>query len=479
MDKCNKHLSLKERELQILRASIDAADELQSRRLANDPNVKRMVKIVEDYLRKRKLICYGGTAINNILPVEDQFYDRNLQIPDYDFFSKSPVEDAKRLADIYAKEGFGNVVAKAGVHYGTYKVFVDFTPIADITYVPKKLFDNIQKDSITVNGILYAPPDYLRMAMYLELSRPAGDVSRWEKVLKRLILLNKNYPLETESCDPRMFQRELEDDDDSRSARLYHLTRQAFIDQGLVFFGGYASFLFSKHMPKHVSKRFSKQPDFDVLSEEPVESATILQERLEYAGFRQVKQHHHKAIGEIIPEHIEVRVGKETVAFIYKPIGCHSYNLIDIDKKKVKVASIDTILSLYLAFLYADRDYYDKKRILCMATFLFDVQKRNRLSQEGILKRFPIECYGEQHTIDDIRQLKSDMYAKLHDKKTSKEYEEWFLNYQPTEEESSKEEDKEKKAKEKSSKGKKSGGAKLRHTRKAASAMRSRKTRKH
>lgn len=56
MDKCNKHLSLKERELQILRASIDAADELQSRRLANDPNVKRMVKIVEDYLRKRKLI---------------------------------------------------------------------------------------------------------------------------------------------------------------------------------------------------------------------------------------------------------------------------------------------------------------------------------------------------------------------------------------------------------------------------------------
>ena len=32
------------------------------------------------------------------------------------------------------------------------------------------------------------PPNYLRMAMYLELSRPDGDVSRWEKVLKRLTL---------------------------------------------------------------------------------------------------------------------------------------------------------------------------------------------------------------------------------------------------------------------------------------------------
>ena len=30
------------------------------------------------------------------------------------------------------------------------------------------------------------------MAMYVELSRPMGDVSRWEKILKRIILLNKN-----------------------------------------------------------------------------------------------------------------------------------------------------------------------------------------------------------------------------------------------------------------------------------------------
>ena len=28
---------------------------------------------VENFIRTNKLICYGGTAINNILPVEDQF----------------------------------------------------------------------------------------------------------------------------------------------------------------------------------------------------------------------------------------------------------------------------------------------------------------------------------------------------------------------------------------------------------------------
>ena len=45
------------------------------------------------------------------------------------------------------------------------------------------------------------------MAMYLELSRPKGDVSRWEKVLKRLTLLNKHYPVKGKQCQNEDIQR--------------------------------------------------------------------------------------------------------------------------------------------------------------------------------------------------------------------------------------------------------------------------------
>lgn len=45
--------------------------------------------------------------------------------------------------------------------------------------------------------------------MYLELSRPNGDITRWEKVLKRLNLLNKNYPLKAANCDPDSFAKSL------------------------------------------------------------------------------------------------------------------------------------------------------------------------------------------------------------------------------------------------------------------------------
>ena len=43
-----------------------------------------------------------------------------------------------------------------------------------------------------------------------------GDVSRWEKVLKRLSLLNKNYPLIGKSCKQE-FQREFEGDTENKS----------------------------------------------------------------------------------------------------------------------------------------------------------------------------------------------------------------------------------------------------------------------
>jgi hypothetical protein len=446
MSSCKPKLSLEEKELDILRDAVDIAEKRKGKQTVSDPDVKKIIGILEDFLKKKKLICYGGTAINNILPLEDQFYDKNIEIPDYDFYSPNALDDAKELADIYYNNGFQEVEAKAGVHYGTYKVFVNFIPVADITYLEKPLFKRIQRDAIRVYGILYCPANFLRMNMYLELSRPAGDISRWEKVLKRLILLNKNYPLRGKHCDPKLFQREFERIDSDKQAQLYYSVRDAFIDQGLVFFGGYASFLYSSYMPAKQRKMFQKTPDFDVLAEEPEQAAVILKERLEDFDYKDVKIVKHEGIGELIAPHYSVRVKinniEETVAFIYKPLACHSYNVIKKGNKSIRVATIDTMLSFYFAFYYSDREYYDENRILCMAQYLFNVQQKNRLEQKGLLKRFSINCYGKQDTLEEMRNTKALKYKELKGKRNSKEYESWFLRYIPFEENLDKEEKK-------------------------------------
>lgn len=430
MNNCKKDLTYEEKELEILRNAVDEAENKAGQKVIKNPEVKKIILIVEKFLKDNKLFCYGGTAINNILPEQDQFYDKSLEIPDYDFFSSNPLDDAKKLADIYYKAGFKDVEAKSGVHHGTFKVFVNFLPVADITEMEKDLFDEVYKDTIKINGIRYAPPDYLRMAAYLELSRPAGDVSRWEKVLKRISLLNKNYPMKNPKCDDIEFQRSMEEEQ-INSEDIFTTVRDSFIDQGLIFFGGYANSLYGKYMPKKYKHTVRKIPDFDVLSNDPKKSAEIVKERLDENNIKNVKVQIQKGVGEIIAPHYEIKVGDETIAFIYRPLACHSYNVIKIKSKKIKVATIDTMLSLYLAFTYAKRPYYNKDRILCMSQYLFQVQQNNRLKQKGLLKRFSISCYGKQMTLESMRNEKAEKFKELKDKRDSKEYEEWFLRYNP------------------------------------------------
>ena len=165
---------------------------------------------------------------------------------------------------------------------------------------------------------------------------------------------------------------------------------------------------------------------------DPLNTATVLKERLLDFDIKNVKVIKKEGVGEVIAPHYEIRIDNETVAFIYQPLACHSYNTIKIGKKIVRVATIDTMLSFYLAFIYAGREYYDVNRILCMAQYLFDVQQKNRLEQKGLLRRFSINCYGKQHTLEEIRVEKSEKFEELKTKKNTKEYNEYFLRYVPS-----------------------------------------------
>lgn len=427
---CNNTMTFQECEMAILRQSIDENEELQGQRIVNNEDVKKILKIVEDFIVNKKLICYGGTAINNILPKNAQFYNKETELPDYDFFSPNAMDDCKELADIYYKNGYTDVEAKAGVHVGTYKVFVNFIPIADVTYLVPEIYNAIHKETIIIAGIHYAPPNYLRMAMYLELSRPAGDISRWEKVLSRLNLLNQYYPMNDTECSHIDFQRNLDSNMDN-AEQLYIVTRDTLINQGVVFFGGYAFGLYSKY--SNGKYKMDEVPDFDVLSEDPDRTAMIVKEQLMQNNFKKVKIVKHKQIGELVPERCEIMVGPETIAMIYKPIACHSYNKIQINNNEVNVATIDTILSFYLVMIYLDVEL-NYNRLICMAKFLFDIQAKNRLNQRGLLKRFSMTCYGKQLTLEDIRAEKALKYREFKEGKVNKdEYDMWFLKYTPGE----------------------------------------------
>ena len=426
-----KGLSYDDCELAIMRSAIDNADRIKGSDSATSAEIKKVIKIVEEFMAKNSLMCYGGTAVNNILPAKDRFYDTNREIPDYDFYSPTALQHAKELANIYYKAGYNEVEAKSGKHTGTFKVFVNYTPIADITQMDEQLYNQLKKHAITVNHILYAPPNYLRMALYLELSRPAGDIGRWEKLLKRVNLLNKHYPIKTKKCEQmKSFTRSFTSKTHS-TISVFQIIKNFLIDQGVIFFGGWAFTVYSQFMDKKNKKKFNEYPDFDVISLDAEKCVNLLVSYIESKGIKDVSFIKHDGLDEILGDHYKIKIGDNSVAFVYQSIACYSYNNYQVDKKVAKIATIETIMSMYLVFIYMNRPYFNYDKILCLCKLVYDIQQKNRLKQSGLLKRFTIKCDGTQATRESMKKDRSDKFLELKDKKNTEEYEIWFLNYRP------------------------------------------------
>jgi hypothetical protein len=417
-----KNLSFEECEIAILNSSVQKVTQKQGAELMNEETTKRMIKIVETFLRQHDLLLYGGTAINAFLPASDKFYNYKYELPDYDAYSPTPIEHAKELADIYIKEGFRDVEAKAGVHHGTYKVFVNQNSIMDLTYLHPELFKSLFKQSKLTSGLYYVPPNFLRMSCYLELSRPMGDVSRWEKVYKRLSKLNKYYPLVFKKCNTVPKRRKFNEEE----ILIFNTALHTLVKDDVVFIGAYANNLYTDKSNVPNVENF---PEFDVISLDTTKTCDMLMKAFKKEGLTP-EMKTHPPIGELIKEHYSISVNGEYVSFIYQPVGCHSYNVIkDKYNNTIKIGTIDTLFSYYLAFVYADREYFDPNRILCLCSILFKVQQDHRITNKKPLRRFGIDCYGKQPTLADVRQERMDKLNTL--TPGTPEHEEWFLKYTP------------------------------------------------
>ena len=99
--------------------------------------------------------------------------------------------------------------------------------------------------------------------------------------------------------------------------------------------------LYGNYMPKNEKIYAKNIPDFDILSDDPYSSAVILKEQLIYEGFKNIKIILKPSIGKFVENHYEIMINKDIIAIIYKTNACHSYNVLTINGRKLKIATID------------------------------------------------------------------------------------------------------------------------------------------
>ena len=73
-------------DIDYLKTSIKKNEILQKKDKKQNYLSDRLLNVVEQFMKTKKRICYGGTAINSVLPKEKQFYDYDVDIRIMIFF---------------------------------------------------------------------------------------------------------------------------------------------------------------------------------------------------------------------------------------------------------------------------------------------------------------------------------------------------------------------------------------------------------
>jgi len=186
--------------LEVILESDKEYEDIAAKRIPHREDVLKALDMVRDFIKKKKLILYGGIAIDYALKHAGHvgIYADDA-VPDYDFASPNFYNDSNELADILYEAGFKNVSVINAVHITTRRVRVNYEFVADITYYPQNIFDVVP--TLQYNGLLFVHPNFQRMDMHIELCYPF-DNPPWEvlqhrtrKTIKRFKLINEVYPI--------------------------------------------------------------------------------------------------------------------------------------------------------------------------------------------------------------------------------------------------------------------------------------------
>jgi hypothetical protein len=413
-EKFTKQIDIIKQASELAQSKIDYAS-------AHDDNIIRAIDVVEEFLRKKHRLCYGGQAINAHLPAKYKFYDPEFSIPDYDFFTPNHESDIATLVKDLKKAGFTEISVREGMHDGTIKVYVDYIPIADMTLIDSKLYNILSKREYKTDGISYLDANSLRMLMYLELSRPRGEVGRWPKVYERLLLFNEFSPVKQCKISRSAFRGGLTHQQVNYTLSFIIENKRIFAGADLLHFYNTAL----KTKKKGTQWIFSSKKPIIFFSPDILSDSKILREEFSFLNKQGKKQETDDSLAisntpitiktytsrgvDLIPSMKVITHEKKSLVFIIDQTACHSYfNIPLADSKVMRIASMDTLITLYFGLGLIDSNFYDMGSMECLANNLVktSIESRKNGGDDFAFPFVSIKCAGHQTSLPSLIRAK-------------------------------------------------------------------------
>ena len=389
------------RQIDIIQKVSDIAQKRIDYDAAHNDDIIRAIEVVEHFLQKKHRLCYGGQAVNAHLPKKYKFYDPETSIPDYDFFTPRQDTDINMLVRDLTRAGFTEISVREGVHEGTIKIYVDYIPVADMTLMDPKLYKILSKREFKTDGISYLDANTLRMLMYLELSRPRGEVSRWPKIFERLILFNEFASFRPCSLSRSNVNR--------LNIKQLRVTMDYIIKNKRIFAGADLLDFYNTSLHKKLNTKwiFSTKKPIIFYSSEPDNDAHMLQSECSALNTgKSIKIKSYSSKMEIVPSIKMITQGKNNLIYIINETACHSYFNIPIKNNILRIASIDTLISLYFSLGFIDSALFQIGSIECLANKLVEISSKARMDPKYPMPFISIKCVGYQPSFSSLIRKK-------------------------------------------------------------------------
>ena len=379
--------------------AVEKAEQILNYESSHNIELLQALNIVKQFIIRKKRVCYGGTAMNALLPKKDKFYDPNFDLPDYDFLTPDANQDVKDLVADLRNAGFNDVFNRVGIHEGTKKILVNYVAVADITQIDKELYKIFIDNSKVVNKLHFTNENMLRMMMFLELSRPRGEVSRWTKVYKRLDLLNKHFKIK--ECKQKHFQEEVSQQTRKRILDFIISKGRTLANLDL------ESIYFRSLKTKNVKYNLTKGGSFVFYSPNPKKDAFDLKEFL-YNKDLQIL--FYEGFGDTLPNRIRILENNLPIAIIIEETACNSYNnILTTDNKILHISSLQTLITLYYSFYFFTKS---EKPYLCDIEKSINTFSKLLSSKISMFDPFPIDCSGYQKGFPTLLREKKERIKK-------------------------------------------------------------------
>jgi hypothetical protein len=252
-----------------------------------------------------------------------------------------------------------------------------------------------------MNGISYLDANTLRMMMYLELSRPAGEVSRWGKVYERLVLFNEFAARPPCRIKPMAAH--------SLSAEQVSFTLSFMVEHQRVFAGADLISFYDHTLRTRTNRSkwvlTTKRPLL-FYSPTPEEDATHLMKafhELEDAGGTKMRIVSYDSKGvEVLPSMKIIVRGKQPLVFIIRQTACYSYVTFPLDRNRsLPIASMDTLITLYFSLGLIRSAYFDMGSMECVANHVVQLSIQSR-DRSGPFPFISITCQGHQSSVTSL-----------------------------------------------------------------------------